>query len=123
MQNQEGRQSSDSRHESAGGFCNTYGSPWPCSAARRGPALARHLRARGLSCRDLVSPGTLPDWGLITLSDPADLMRVCVLLEGHPPITALAESRDRIDGLWPLFYRVVRSGLPGSGGSVPSRRR
>jgi hypothetical protein len=77
-----------------------------------GPTLTRYLREQGLSCRAAVTPGTLVNWGAIYLTDPDDLMRVCVLLEHHPQILDLAESRDRTDDGWPLWYRVARTTLP-----------
>jgi hypothetical protein len=86
-----------------------------------GPKLAQYLRERGLSCRAAAGPGALVHWGVIYVTEPADLMRVRLLLEHSPRVVGIVEGRDRTEAGWPLWYRVARHGPPTMG--TPASRK
>ena len=79
-----------------------------------GPALARYLRRRGVSCQGVAAPGSLTTWGAIYVNQLRDIVRVGVILEDHAQITALAESSDRLEKGWPVWFQVTPDTLPRS---------
>ncbi|MDQ1294087.1 MAG: hypothetical protein QG608_1970 [Actinomycetota bacterium] len=84
----------------------------PLPLVTDGPALARYLRRRGVSCRGVAAPGSLTTWGAIYVDQLRDIVRVGVVLEDHAQITALAESSDRVEQGWPVWFQVTPDLLP-----------